>query len=154
MRWTVVLSFKFAILPLTLMVAQATPAPQAEELIGRLGSENIEVREKATRELEKLGPLAWPALRQALAGRPSPEVRQRALRLLKKQKPVLPTAEELRAGRAIEVLEQIGTAAAREALESLARQAANTLLAADARAAVERLRRRPTTPRDRKGASR
>jgi WD40 repeat protein len=123
------------------LVPAADPRHLAR-LIAELDDEKFTVREKATRELEKLARLARPALKQALAGRPSPETRRRVERLLKRLEQFLPTAEELRLWRAIEVLEQIGTAAAREALQTLARQGANTLPGLDARAALERLRRR------------
>jgi RNA polymerase sigma factor (sigma-70 family) len=125
-----------------LRLAPAPDAKRLARLIADLDDDEFAVREKATRELEKLGPLARPALRQVLAGRPSAEVRLRAMKLLKKAEQVLPTTEQLRGGRAIEVLEQIGTAAARKALERLARQGPNVLLADDARAALGRLRRR------------
>src|SRR5262249_32110321 len=64
-------------------VPAAAPRPLAR-LIADLEAKQFAVREKATRELEKLGRLARPALEQALAGQPSAEVRQRVDRLLGK----------------------------------------------------------------------
>jgi hypothetical protein len=128
---------------------QAVAGPSRKHLarlITDLDDDEFAVREKASRALEKLGSRAWPALRRVLAGGPSLEVRRRAEKLLKKAEPFLPIQqEELRAWRAIEVLERIGTTAARAALEGLARQS-STVSAHDARAAVERLRRRVAAP--------
>src|SRR5262249_750982 len=101
------------------------PIPAADprhlgRLIADLDAEVSEARENPARELKKLGPLARPALRQTLAGKPSPEVRQRIEQLLKPPPPLLLGTEELRSTRSIEVLEQIGTPAAREVLVKLA----------------------------------
>jgi RNA polymerase sigma factor (sigma-70 family) len=53
-------------------------------LIADLDSASFATREKATSELERLGPAAETALREALRGEPSPEVRRRAETLLGK----------------------------------------------------------------------
>jgi hypothetical protein len=104
--------------------------------------EKFTVREKATRELEKLGRLAAPALKQALAGLPSPEVRRRVERLLRRLEVFTLSAEELRCWRAVEVLEHLGTDAARGILKGLTREGQDLSLSGqDARAALERLRR-------------
>lgn len=55
---------------------------RARELVRRLGSEEFKQREQAQAELEKMGRLARPALSEALANDPSPEIRARALRIL------------------------------------------------------------------------
>jgi hypothetical protein len=128
---------------------RATPGPDPKHLarlIADLAADQFRVREKATRELEKLGRPARPALRRVLAGRPSPEVRRRVEGLLREPEQVVLTPEELRGCRAIEVLEQVGTAAAREALERLARRGPDTPLAQDAGGALGRLRRRGAAP--------
>ena len=46
-------------------------------LIAGLDSDLRAVRERSTRELRRLGKTAAPALRNALAGNPSPEARLR-----------------------------------------------------------------------------
>jgi hypothetical protein len=53
-------------------------------LIAALDDDAFDVREKASTELEKLGEAAEGALRKALEGQPSPEVRQRVKLLLEK----------------------------------------------------------------------
>src|SRR5207249_4170107 len=108
----------------------------------------FEVRARAARKLHELGESAGPALRQALAGRPSVEVRRRLEGLLDKvQKAVLPS-HQLRGVRAIEVLESIGTPEARQVLERVAGGAPNVLLTQEAAAALRRLRKLPPAPID------
>jgi hypothetical protein len=57
------------------------------KLITDLDSEQFQVREKASQELEKMGEAAEPALLKALAGRPSEEARKRLERLVDKDAP-------------------------------------------------------------------
>jgi len=112
-----------------------------EALIGQLGDDAFEVRERASRELGTIGVDAAPALRRALATDPSPEVRQRAEQLLKR----LPTSlEHTHASpahaRAIEVLEKANTPEARAALTALAAREQDSPLKREAAAALARLR--------------
>jgi hypothetical protein len=120
------------------------PAPDAKHLarlIADLDDKRFVVRENAVRELEKLGSLASPALREALAGKPSLEVHRRVEGLLERLEQHTFSPEELRDRRAIEVLERIGTAEARQALEPLSRGAAGARLTEDAKATLQRLAR-------------
>jgi len=112
-------------------------------LLADLDSDAFAVREKAMQELEKLGDLAEPALRQALTAGPSPEVARRVHQLLEKRD-LARSPERLRALRAVEVLEQIGTAEAAEALRKLADGAPEVRLTQEARGALGRLARRHT----------
>jgi hypothetical protein len=112
-------------------------------LIADLDSDRIAVREKAAQELEQLGDIAEPALRKALAGPPSAEVRRRAGQLLERLGGPVTAPGLLRSLRAVEVLEHIGTPGAREVLESLARGAPGGRLTREARASLERLAGRP-----------
>jgi hypothetical protein len=71
----------------TVYVAAVAPARapdpgQLERWLADLDSDSFEVRDRAGRELEKLGFAAAPALRKALGGKPSPEVRRRVEGLL------------------------------------------------------------------------
>jgi WD40 repeat protein len=112
-------------------------------LIADLDADEFETREKATKELEAIGTRAVPALRKALDGSPSAEVRQRAERLLKKLDGPEAIGQQQRAGRALEALEAIGSPEAIKALEALAKRGANDELAQEAKAALERLAKRP-----------
>ncbi|HWG43214.1 MAG TPA: WD40 repeat domain-containing protein [Gemmataceae bacterium] len=109
--------------------------------IAALDSDTFAVREKATEELQKLGELAEPALRKALASRPTLEMSRRVRGLLDEigQRQWRPSAEILRQLRAVEVLERIGTPEARALLEALAHGAAGARLTREARAAAQRL---------------
>jgi RNA polymerase sigma factor (sigma-70 family) len=108
--------------------------------IADLDSESFEVREKATRELEKYGEAVLGALRKALAGKPTPEARRRLEGLVKRQEEVgTPSPENLRALRAVEVLELVGSLESRSVLDALARGAPGAHRTEDARRALRRL---------------
>jgi WD40 repeat protein len=113
---------------------------QISRLITQLDDDDFTVREQATKELEKLGNQAEEALREALRKDPPAEVERRVKELLKKVEGhgSVP-GERLRATRALEVLEQIGTADARSVLEGLAKGPADDWLAQEAKAALTRL---------------
>jgi hypothetical protein len=110
-------------------------------LLTDLDSDQFEVRGRARQELEKLGELAEPALRKALADSASAEVRRTAEQLLERLEGARfnPPAEELRSLRAVQALEQIGTREAREVLRALAGGAPETRLTREAKASMERL---------------
>jgi WD40 repeat protein len=120
-------------------------ARTVRRLLADLDSDEFAVRERATREMEKLGAEAEPALRQALAGPLSLEVRRRVERMLRSPARTRWSAQMLRRLRAVQALERAGTPAARQALAALARGAPDARLTEEARAALERLARRPTT---------
>lgn len=122
----------------------ASPAegPRLARLIADLDNDQFAVREEATRELEKLGTLAEAELRKALANRPSPEMRRRVEHVLARTQGAAPTADRLRTGRALEMLELVGSPEARRLLETLAGGPARSTLSQDARAALDRLAKR------------
>src|SRR5262249_34495991 len=64
-------------------------AKQITKLVGQLGDDDFEVRQKASEELAKIGPPARDQLREALKGR-SLEARRRAAVLLAKLDKVAP----------------------------------------------------------------
>ena len=116
----------------------------AGRLIAQLDDDDFGQRQKAARELERLGQAAVPALRAALGRKPSPEVRRRIERLLARHEGhsvLLPPGDTLRAARAIHVLELIGTPEARKVLEELS-TGLPSRLSEDAREALGRLARR------------
>jgi hypothetical protein len=125
---------------------KAVPGPkpgQIDRLIGELDSKRFTEREKAMVELEKLGPLATPALTKALESKPGPslEMRRRIEKLLEKTVGLTFSTEELRLWRALEVLEHVGNPGARELLGALARGAPGAWQTEEARAALQRLAR-------------
>jgi WD40 repeat protein len=125
------------------LAGRLSPVPPPDQarvarLVGDLDDDNFDVRERATRELERLGEGAGPALHKVMAGNQSAEVRRRARGLLEKLGgPVGP--EQLRGIRAAEVLERIGTPEARRALARLAKGLADARLTREAKAALARL---------------
>ena len=111
------------------------------ELVADLDSNRFAVRQKAAADLEKLREVAEPALREALAKKPSLELQRRIEQLLDKLTGPRLSGEGLRSWRAIEVLEAIGTPEARKVLEKLADGTPGFPQTDEARASLERLRR-------------
>jgi WD40 repeat protein len=121
------------------------PVPPADpkqlaRLVDDLGSDEFEKRDKAAKELERLGDAAEPYLRQGLAGKPAAEVR-RAVELLLSGLEV--RAERVRALRALEVLEYVGTPEAKKLLAELVKGAPEAWLTRQAKATLERLEKQP-----------
>ena len=122
-------------------------APTAAErerfarLLADLDSNTFAVREKAAAELDRQGAAVEPLLRQALAGKPSLEVRRRLEKLLDKLDTGSP--DRLRLLRALEALEHAGGAEAKRLFESLAKGAPGARLTLEAQASLDRLGRRP-----------
>jgi WD40 repeat protein len=124
--------------------------PQSREdhqtLVADLGASRYAVREAATQRLLALGEHAETSLRAALAQDPPLEVARRLEGLLSRLERQ-PPPELLRQIRAVQVLEQIGSAASREVLAALAGGAAERRLTQEARTSLERLgRARGTRP--------
>jgi dipeptidyl aminopeptidase/acylaminoacyl peptidase len=142
--WTLAASPQQAVPFLRKHLKPAVPAePQKlKPLLADLDSPRFAVREKAIRELAKLGDLAEPALKGMLEKKPSLEVRQRVERLLEQLQGSVVTPDRLREIRAVEALEHIGTAEARRLLEQLAEGAEGARLTREARASYQRLTRR------------
>jgi hypothetical protein len=120
--------------------APAVDAGRIARAISDLDSPNFAVRSRATRELEKLGDLAEPALRQLLAGQPSVETRRRAEQLLAALGRL--SGERLRVVRAMEALEDRDDPEARRLLAELAAGAPGARQTRQAQAALRRLERR------------
>jgi hypothetical protein len=135
------------VLPFVRPYLEPMPAPEPDELarlIADLDNDRFAVRDKAARDLEKLGPLARSALEKALAGKTTLELRRRleaALRSVEE----FSARKEWRDVRLIEVLEYIGTTESAQVLETLSREAPDTI-GLIARAALERSRQRRTAP--------
>jgi hypothetical protein len=117
-----------------------------EKLIADLDSDEFAVREKARAELAKLGLSAEPALKKALAAKPSLEVRRRIEALLEAMSDRCWPDLSLQSWRALAVLERIGDDA-RQVLNGLAKGDPDASLTQKAKASLERLQRRGETPR-------
>jgi hypothetical protein len=122
-------------------VSRKTDPAQIERWIRELDSAHFAVRERAAQTLEQLGEAAEPALRKALAGRPTLEARRRLEQLIAKQEKQT-HQETLRWLRAIIVLEAIATPEARRLLDRLAKDGGKTSVRDDAKASLERLAKR------------
>jgi hypothetical protein len=109
------------------------------KLLRDLESPRFIVRDVATKELEQLGDVALLALRKAKQGNLELKRRRRLEQLIEHIEGWPP--ETLRAWRALEVLEQVGTPEARRLLQALARGAAEARLTREAGASLERLAR-------------
>jgi dipeptidyl aminopeptidase/acylaminoacyl peptidase len=119
-------------------------SPSEEELgrlVAGLDDRRFAVRVKASSTLRRLNRLAEPALRRALACKPSLELRRRAEELLGQLRtfPLRLDADKLRDSRAVAVLEQVATPKARQLLRELAGGARGAWLTEEARAALRRL---------------
>jgi hypothetical protein len=128
-----------------LLQARLRPAPspadrkQVARLLADLDSEEFAVRQKAMEALQQLGERAETALREALEGKPTLELRKRIEELLEGVRIGATAPERLRDLRAVEVLEHIGTAEARAVLRTLAEGAAEARLTREAKASLQRL---------------
>lgn len=109
------------------------------ELVSDLNSDSFAARNRATRQLRLLGPAAESALRAAQKNTPSLELRRRIDGLLAKIEAGQLSSEELRAARAIELLERLGTSEARALLDTLAQGAIGAQLTQESRRALKRL---------------
>jgi dipeptidyl aminopeptidase/acylaminoacyl peptidase len=118
--------------------------PEVGRLLKELDHDDFGVREAAQARLAKAGAVVEPALQDALLhGEPSAEVRHRLTGLLRSSHREALPPQVLRASRAVEVLEYLGTPEAREVLARLAGGAPRARLTWEARASLERLARRP-----------
>jgi WD40 repeat protein len=117
-------------------------------LIRALDSDKSEERESASRRLAALGRAAEEPMRRALKDGPTPEQKRRieaALAAL--ELPAWPQGEDLRAVRAVTILEGIGTAEAQRVMEGWAKRGP-TVRVAEASRALARLQWR-TAPSSR-----
>jgi WD40 repeat protein len=128
------------------------PVPPADaarlaRLVAELAGERFADRQKAMTELEQLEDPAEPALRRELANDPPLELRRRVEQLLTKLAGPVTRPDQIRALRAIELLERVGSDGARAALQTLARGAPEARLTREAQGALRRLAGRSTDVR-------
>jgi RNA polymerase sigma factor (sigma-70 family) len=118
----------------------SSPDPvRVTALIADLGDDDFATRERATAELMEDGPAVAAALREAVAKSSSAEARRRAERLLRDLENGVMSPRELRALRALEVLEWIATPEARARLLELTKGSPDARLTREAAAACKRL---------------
>jgi hypothetical protein len=129
-----------------LQPTKAIPQAELDRLIAALDDDRFAARERASKRLAALGPVAEKALLATQEKNCSAEMRQRGGDLLAKLERGLPP-EQVRELRAVEVLEAVGTPEAVALLQKLAGGAPGWPLTDDARAAVERLSHSPRPSR-------
>lgn len=118
-----------------------TSDDSVQKLIGDLSSPEYAIREEAFKQLEQLGGLVEPALKTAVRVSRSPETRKRAQTLLERLQPTIADPEIVRAIRAVEALERVGTRNAVDALRELAKGSPSADQTRAAVAALARLNR-------------
>jgi hypothetical protein len=108
-------------------------------LLADLDNTDFATRERATADLAEQGPIVAAALREVVAKSASAEARRRAEGLLREIANGGIPPRELRALRAVEVLEWIATKEARARLLELTKGASDARLTREASAACHRL---------------
>jgi RNA polymerase sigma factor (sigma-70 family) len=156
--WVLVGAGQQAVALLGERLRPVTADARVARLIAQLDSDDFGARERASAELAACGQTAEAALRAALKGDASAEVRQRLARLLQRLKEGSLPADVVRGLRGVEVLEQVGTHEARRLLEGLAKGTPEAALTREARASLGRLAKprgllAPAEPSTRPGPS-
>jgi WD40 repeat protein len=108
-------------------------------LIASLDDKDFDVREQAQKELERLGPVAEPDLREAAKKPASPEAGKRLETILTDLAASKLDQQQLRQVRAVHVLELIASAEARQLLETLSKGEPLALQTREAQNALRRL---------------
>jgi len=141
--WTLTAAPEQAVTLLKQRLRPVAPAdPQRlTRWIGDLNSHEFAIREQASKNLEDLAELAKPELRKCLQNQPPAEMRRRIEVLLQNLKLPVSSPHRLRAFRAIEILEQIGTPEAQQVVETLAKGEAKSRVTLEARITLERWHR-------------
>ena len=116
--------------------ATAGDTERINRLVADLQKDDYNARKKAIIELRKIGAAALPALRKTQERGGFDELTRR---LLFEFEALAPPPEQLRALRALAVLERIGDADSRNLLEELAGGSAEAALTLQAKSALERL---------------
>jgi hypothetical protein len=129
-----------------LVAVQAVPPQKIRQLVADLDGNEFARRKAASEGLIDLEELAFPALQEALRANPSIEKHQRIEALLSDPYTIRSPAT-LQGVRAVEALEQIGSAEAKELLATLAGGAPEARLTQEAKASLERLSRREAAVR-------
>jgi hypothetical protein len=121
--------------------AKPADARTVAKLLKDLDSDDFDVREKATKELEKLGDRIEAQLQKAKDGQPSAEAGGRIKSLLDRVQSDT-TPDHLRMLRAFEVLEDLDTPEARQLLRTLAETEPGDRVTREAKDVLARMRKR------------
>ncbi len=119
------------------------PAERVRAWIAQLDADEFQEREAAFQALHSFHTIVEPPLRQALANKPSVNLRRQLERLLEDleiKELGIPPGERLRALRAIRVLEAMPGPEARQHLEKLAHGVEKAPATHAAKSALERLK--------------
>jgi RNA polymerase sigma factor (sigma-70 family) len=116
---------------------------QVKRWLTDLGSPKFRARAAAEKEIARVGELIEPALRRAREATDDKEVQRRLTALLDNIARLETRPEQLRALRAVEVLEHLGSTEACHLLGELTKGAAAARLTQEAKASLKRLARRP-----------
>jgi RNA polymerase sigma factor (sigma-70 family) len=119
--------------------ATVPASEQVAKLLRDLESSRFAVRRPAEEELERLGDLVAAPLRKARGEATSLESRRRLEQLLGRLERPPTVPEQVRALRAVELLEHLGGREAEEVLRTLARGVAEARLTQEARQTLKRL---------------
>lgn len=117
-------------------VAPGDAGERIAKFLVDLDDDDLEVREKATRELIRLGPAAIGAVRDTLATTKSREVKRRAEEIISRSDTSAVTLEELLLSRGVEIVQRIDTAESRRLLETWADGPTGALLTQEAKGAL------------------
>ncbi len=112
-----------------------------EKLVADLDQASFAVRDKAGRELAAMGLIAEATLTKGLQAKPSVEASRRIKALLADMQSKRPPPEQLRAIRAVEVLERIATREAGDFLRQLTDGSEAAYLTIHAKEALDRMNR-------------
>jgi WD40 repeat protein len=126
--------------PALARLIRPVPVPDVQKVTGlirELDSPQFAVRDRASTQLIRIGEGAEGLLRKALKGELSAETRNRIEKVLGELKP---SADRLRHGRVLEVLERIGNGAAQKLLAEVAGGADGAWLTREAQAVIARSR--------------
>jgi hypothetical protein len=131
------------------LIEPKVDAETVARLVAELDDDRFAVREKATSELQELGPAALPHIKKAVEGKElSTEHKFRVARVVATMEAAMRrfSGEPLRRLRAIGVLERIGTRPAGELLAKLAEGPPTPRETVDAQMALKRLEIRLSGP--------
>ena len=118
-----------------------SPQPEVRKIacwIADLDSNELTMRDTATKELKRLGSQAAAPIEKAVKGTPGPETRKRLEQIAEVVDDVV-DPKTLRVIRAVTVLEQIGSPEARAILQTLAKGAQGVRETEESKSALARL---------------